>query len=369
MCNSQEDNIHLGCKVTKRLLGQILADGEFISSAALERALKQQEHTNKLLGEILVHMGVLAPVDLKAVLSVNRDLASLEGAVKVAAGVRRLLGELLLQARRITPQQLELALIEQQRTGEKLGEVLVRLGLITRSELGAVLTFQQCQSKAPTPGRLRLGEILVATNQISRDQLEDALSRQRLSQKKIGEVLVEAGYVQPHQVTHGLKLQHKLLTAAIVAVLSLAPLSNIQSAGSISQDATNNSRITMDAAAQTSTAMKVVYQPSEVVVTHADILRGYVDIPTATHVEIRNENLAGYLLAFKGLGEPFKEVLVKGLGEEVQISSNGGWITQPYTGRDPIVVTLSFRFILSENARPGTYAWPLKISASPILPA
>ena len=86
-----------------------------------------------MLGEILVRMGVLDPADLKAVLSVNKDLSSLEEAVNLAAGVRQLLGELLLKSGRISAQQLEHALIEQKRTGEKLGEVLVRLGLITRS--------------------------------------------------------------------------------------------------------------------------------------------------------------------------------------------------------------------------------------------
>jgi hypothetical protein len=370
MGNSQKNSRNSVLRLTKRPLGQILLDGGFISHSDLERALEQQKNTNELLGEILVNMGVLNPVDLKAVLSVNRDLASLEDAVKLAAGVRQLLGELLLQARRITPQQLELALQEHQRTGEKLGEVLVRLGLIARSELDAVLTFQQLQeTKAATSGRLKLGEILVTTNQISRDHLEDALSRQQLSKKKIGDLLVKAGYVQPYQLAHGLNLQNKLLKAALVAVLSLAPLSNVQSAESIPQDTTSRSTIiTAAEATQTHTALKVVHQTSELIITYADILRGYVDIPVAAHVEIRNENLAGYLIVFEGLGGPFKEVLVKGLGGEVKINSNSGWITQPYNGRDPVMVELSYRFILSENAKPGTYAWPLTISVSPILP-
>jgi len=363
------NNHNTAFRLTKRPLGQILLDGEFITSNDLGRALEQQKHTNEMLGEILVNMGILDPIDLKAILSINRDLASLEDALKLAAGVRRLLGELLLQARRITPEQLDLALLEHQQTGENLGDVLVRLGFITTSELNAVLRFQQYQeTEARTSGQLRLGEILVATNQISRDQLEDALSLQKVSREKIGDILVKAGYIKPDQLSYGLGLQNKLLTAVLVAVLSLAPWSNTQSSESLPQENISNSTfITATEQVQSHTALKIVFQNSELLVTYADILRGYVEIPVATHIEIRNENLAGYLIVFNGIGGPFKEVIVKGLGREAMISSNGGWISQPYNGRDPVMIELSYRFILSENAQPGTYAWPLTISVSPII--
>jgi hypothetical protein len=369
MFKLKRNNLNTAFRLTKRPIGQILLDGEFISPYDLERALEQQKHTNELLGEILVNMGILDPIDLKAILSINKDLASLEDALKLAAGVRRLMGELLLQARRITSEQLDLALLEHQQTGENLGDALVRLGLITRSELDAVLKFQQYQeTKAETSVQLRLGELLVATKQISRDQLEDALSQQKVSREKIGDILVKAGHIKPHQLSYGLKLQNKLLTAALIAVLSLAPWSNTQSSESFPQDTTSsNIIISATQEVQSHTALKIVSQDSELIVTYADILRGYVDISFATHIEIRNENLAGYLVVFNGVSGPFKEVVVKGLGREAQISSCGGWISQPYNGRDPVMIELSYRFILSEDAQPGTYAWPLTISVSPIV--
>lgn len=370
MCNSQKNSRNSVFRLTKRPLGQILLDGGFISHSDLERALEQQKNTNELLGEILVNMGVLDPVDLKAVLSVNRDLASLEDAVKLAAGVRQLLGKLLLQAGRITPDQLELALQELKQTGEKLGEVLVRHGLINRNEINAVLAFQQNQEiEGQKPGLLRLGEILVATNQISRDQLNIALAKQKLSRKNIGDILIEEGYIHSQQLFYGLNLQKKLLTSALVAVLSLAPLSAVQAAEPVHQDASSvSSKTKIAEEIQRHTALKVVHQTSELVITQADIIRGYIDIPAGANIEIQNNNLGGYMIFFKGIGTPFKEVLVKGLGGEVKINSNGGWIAQPYNGRDPLMVELSYRFILSENAKPGTYAWPLTISVSPILP-
>jgi hypothetical protein len=48
------------------------------------------------LGEALVSIGALNPLDLNLVLSVQRDLSSLKDSVKAAAGIRKILGELLL---------------------------------------------------------------------------------------------------------------------------------------------------------------------------------------------------------------------------------------------------------------------------------
>lgn len=208
-------------KRNKHLIGKILIDGGFVSVHDLERALEEQRITNELLGQVLVRMGVLEPTDLKAALSVQEYLNKPEEAVKVSAGTRRMLGELLIQAGHITPEQLEYALAEQKKTGEKLGEVLVRMRLLTDRQLNAVLDFQRMQGdEKRSPGPLRLGELLVSKGYVSREQLNDALYKQTLSRKKLGEVLVEEGHAQPHHISHGIRLQHMLLTAVLVAVLT-----------------------------------------------------------------------------------------------------------------------------------------------------
>ena len=119
----------------KRPLGRILVDGAFIAPETLDAALREQELTNALLGEILVRLGALDSAELETALAVQRDFAKVEDAVRAAAGVRRMLGELLLSARRITSVQLDAALSEQKRSGGKLGEALVRLGYLDRREI------------------------------------------------------------------------------------------------------------------------------------------------------------------------------------------------------------------------------------------
>jgi hypothetical protein len=358
----------IGCRLTKRLLGHILVDGEFVSPHDLEAAVEKQKQTNQQLGEILVEMGVLNPAGLRACLAIQRDLSYPKDAVKAAAGVRMLLGELLLKAKRITQEQLELALQEQNRTGEKLGEIFVRSGMITQEELDAVLTFQKYQSGgAPASERFRLGEILVSTNHITREQLEDALSRQKFSKKKIGELLIEAGYVQPHQVEHGLKLQEKILTAALISALSFSAGHSVQASGA-AMTTTASSKVSVTATVQASAILKVQYQNPEIVITNGDIERGYVEVRAASRLEVKNNSRAGYLLVFEGLDGPFRpfhEVHVHGLGREVQMDSSGGLIQQPYMS-GTVELELSYRFILSKNAPPGTYEWPLLISAQPL---
>jgi hypothetical protein len=81
-------------KAARRLLGQILVDGNFIRYHELEHGLEEQKKTNTMLGETLVSMGLLDPVDLKAVLSVNEDLASLEDAISLV-GCQASPGDLL----------------------------------------------------------------------------------------------------------------------------------------------------------------------------------------------------------------------------------------------------------------------------------
>ena len=53
------------------------------------------------------------------------------------------LGELLVKNGLITEELLELALKEQKRTGEMLGEVLLRLGFVSEDELLKLLSRQQ----------------------------------------------------------------------------------------------------------------------------------------------------------------------------------------------------------------------------------
>ena len=355
---------------TNELLGKVLVDGGFVSPGVLARALEEQNRTNEMLGEVLVRMKVVDPAEIAAVVSIQSDLLSLEDAVRSAAGVRQLLGELLLKARKVTPEQLEDALSEQRRTGEKLGEILVRRGALTRGQLDAVLAFQKCQAgEAPSSVRFRLGEILVATGRITREQLEDVLSRQKLTKKNIGDLLVESGAVEPRHLTHGLRLQERLVTAALVAALSMAEVAGAQEIQRVSgPTATGTARIQVMATVPSRATLRVLHQERMLVVTPEDVARGYVDAPAASRIEVRNNSRGGCLLVFERISGPdasFGKVSVHGFDRDVEIGPEGGFVPHSYASA-PVTAELSYRFSLDRDARPGTYSWPLQVSVRPL---
>jgi len=204
----------------KRHIGRILLDGGFLSQQDLDSALEEQKHTKELLGQVLVKKGVLKIEDIKVPLIIQEHLGTIDKAVKIVAGERQLLGELLVQSGHITNKQLDQVIAEQQRCSEKIGEIFKRLGVLNEQQLTALLDFQLNQEVA-LPSPLRLGELLVATGHLKREQLEVALQQQTLSNKKLGEILVEAGFVTSTHIEDGLRLQKMLQKAVLAAILSL----------------------------------------------------------------------------------------------------------------------------------------------------
>lgn len=212
--------IHLE-RVYKRQIGRILLDGHFIRKQELDRAAEEQKLSKELLGQILVRLGVLDPDDIKVPLLLQPHLGTIGDAARMAAGERRLLGKLLVDSGKITKRQLDAAIAEQKRSGEKLGAVFIRLGLLTQGQLQGLLEFQFNQGVPGIDSPLRLGELLVTTGQISREQLDTALDMQRVSKKKIGAVLVEQGYLTRRKLRKAFRVQSMLVRAVLSAILAL----------------------------------------------------------------------------------------------------------------------------------------------------
>jgi Type II secretion system (T2SS), protein E, N-terminal domain len=83
----------------------------------------------------------------------------------------------------------------------RLGELLMRDGLITDTQLEGALRLQ-----AASPSYVPIGHILVAHKLISRKTLTMTLRRYRKS-ARLGEVLLKAGHITAEQLEEGLELQ------------------------------------------------------------------------------------------------------------------------------------------------------------------
>jgi hypothetical protein len=113
----------------------------------------------------------------------------------------RLLGELLVEQGLVAPAALEDALVEQRATGRRLGEILVSRGALDGAQLTQALAAQYGihlsgetmaeveQAGAPAPYQ-PLGRLLVAQGTITQETLEEALATQRRTNRRLGDVLV-----------------------------------------------------------------------------------------------------------------------------------------------------------------------------------
>lgn len=154
-------------------------------------------------------------------------------------------------------------------------------------------------------------------------------------------------------------VQCTVLGAASMALL-MAPASAIANG--------SEAKLSVTATILKRASLKVLDQPSAVVITAADIAKGYVDVPASAQVAIQSNSSDGYMLEFASQGDFLRQILVRGLANDVQLSPAGGAITQRPTGSGVTKATLAlgFRFVLSESAQQGTYSWPMRLSVTPL---
>ncbi len=158
----------------------------------------------------------------------------------------------------------------------------------------------------------------------------------------------------------GVKAFRRLVYSGISVGLLAVPL--------VSTTISNEAKLTVTATILKRASLQVLAQPGSVVLTAADIARGYVDVPGSLNVAVQNNSADGYLLTFESQGEFIKQTRVQGLANDVQLDAMGGSIAQSANGRgvQKVTLNLGFRFALADAARQGVYAWPIRLSVTPL---
>lgn len=111
------------------------------------------------------------------------------------------LGELLVREGLVDEQQLKEALHHQEMTAphKPLGEICVGLGFISRSALKGVIQKYRKQ--------ILLGELLLRMRIVSGDQLREALSEQERVRKRLGQILLDKRYIAKPDLAEALSIQ------------------------------------------------------------------------------------------------------------------------------------------------------------------
>lgn len=218
----QQDSSH-------RHLGEILLSLHAVSRWQLSRALELQNDMPKKIGQLLVELGYTSRGNVEQALS-NQVIGECG---TDCCHQRRSLGELLLQANRVTPGQLEKALVVQRQTQAYLGDILVQQGILDEDELEDLLATQlllacqhgQLDNEFLQPIYKRLGEILVETHQLTQHQLSEAIAEQQKHHRKLGDILIEKGLVPLKELMRALRLQDRLATLKMATATGLVLLS------------------------------------------------------------------------------------------------------------------------------------------------
>ncbi|MBI3890008.1 MAG: Flp pilus assembly complex ATPase component TadA [Candidatus Wallbacteria bacterium] len=125
---------------------------------------------------------------------------------------RKRLGELLVDERVLTAEQLSEAVAYASEKNLLLGTALVAKGFVTEQVLSEAMLRHSADIKkqASKARKLRLGDILVDQKTISPDQLKQALDHSRTHKQRLGEALVELGFVKEREIAMALSKQLSL---------------------------------------------------------------------------------------------------------------------------------------------------------------
>ncbi len=127
----------------------------------------------------------------------------------------RLIGELFVERGLVSQSQLLVALELQQETGQQLGQILVERFGVARSDLAKIVAehwarLGQAEEQATTRASeswRQLGEILVDRGFVTREQLIQALERQRQTGERLGEALIGQGVLSKFELAGSLAEQ------------------------------------------------------------------------------------------------------------------------------------------------------------------
>ncbi len=147
--------------------------------------------------------------------------------------------------------------------------------------------------------------------------------------------------------------QHMLLVTLFSATLFLASIS-VENAASASSDAT---QVTVSAKVLARSNLKMLHHVPAITITGTDIRRGYIDMKSAARMEIKSNKSGGLSLIFQGIAWPFREIHVKGLANESQISPGNTFVYQSYN-HGTITIELDYRLFFIGGAKPGIYDLP-----------
>lgn len=129
-----------------------------------------------------------------------------------------------------------------------------------------------------------------------------------------------------------------------------------------------NATLGIGAYVSPSAVFEVEFKAAPLVISRADIQRGYVEVSVQSRLGMRTSKQfmpynPGYLVDVSPRNDLFKSVLVTGPGAQQEFQGYAGNLSDAVAGDDSDRSSqYTYRFELAENVKPGPYSWPMAIT-------
>ncbi len=202
-------------------LGEILRDAGLISPAQLTKALQEQKNSGSSLIEVLTKKRYVSKQRLVDVLTYEIPLPFgargsdkalknllLDTGLTTEEELQQLideseLGKRLVRENYIKNFQLELARQEQQKTGHPLWRTLINLRFVAPDDITTILKDHMYRSQYTDLDEL-VGEILINTGQLTKQQLQRARMTSQKTSKPLGKILTGEGIISATRIAKAL---------------------------------------------------------------------------------------------------------------------------------------------------------------------
>lgn len=179
-------------------LGNYLLKTETITKTHMEEALRIQQRGRQVLGELLVSMGLCSATDIENVIQFQREVRETH-----RSGVEKL-GSILIHAGKVPPPKVEEAVKLQGIGRQPFGAILVALGACTADDIIEALDIQAKWRARERPPGDRLGEVLVRQGVVSEEELEGPLLEHMREERPLGRILIDRNICVPEQIIEAL---------------------------------------------------------------------------------------------------------------------------------------------------------------------
>jgi hypothetical protein len=139
-------------------------------------------------------------------------------------------------------------------------------------------------------------------------------------------------------------------------------------AGSIAAVSAREARTTFTVSATVNPIARIETQsePAELLVTDADLRRGYIDVLQPTALTVRSNSAGGFAIDLTTVTPVLTSMIVRGLDTEFSLGPDGGTVVQRWQSPHLVNLSLQFRLMLAPGLAAGRYPWPMRVAVRPL---